>query len=259
METDKRVEALESELKLMKGEVKQTLAGVRDYLVNLKLPASQEATLLAAAISGGGSDMSVDGKFTIEKKDDDKSVRDTLPGKEPTEDGASEDGVSEEGGPSEPELSQEEEQMERGKTGLEMGLSVPPVNLIANLVRWVANAKKQIGGEQLPAFLEVYGISGHLSNELKETILQLAGMTAAAQPEDASAADRWSQLMLELHGILAGGTAPLRPLGPFWNNGGNGSRQEKKPVTTPSKLKLVLSGGDGKDKEFSLDLKPNED
>ena len=39
--TDKRVETLEDEFKLLKGELKETLSSVRDYLVNSELPASE--------------------------------------------------------------------------------------------------------------------------------------------------------------------------------------------------------------------------
>ncbi len=86
METDKRGETLESEFKLMKGELKQTLSSVREHLLNLKLPPSQEAALLAAAISGGGADMSMDGKFSIEKGGDKgKSLEDELLGDEAAE------------------------------------------------------------------------------------------------------------------------------------------------------------------------------
>jgi hypothetical protein len=44
METDKKLKTREEELKLMKGEVKQILASARDYLLNMKLPPSENAT-----------------------------------------------------------------------------------------------------------------------------------------------------------------------------------------------------------------------
>ena len=52
MEIDKRIETLEQEFKLMKGELKQTLSSVRDYLTNTKLLPSEYASLLAGM--GGG-------------------------------------------------------------------------------------------------------------------------------------------------------------------------------------------------------------
>ena len=40
MADEKKVEALENELKLMKAEVKETLTGVRDFLMQFKPPAT---------------------------------------------------------------------------------------------------------------------------------------------------------------------------------------------------------------------------
>ncbi len=276
METDKRVETLESEFKLMKGELKQTLSSVRDYLLNLKLPASPEAALLAAAMGEGGSGMVMDGRFSIDKggagselepgRDESTPGRDELTDEEAAEENESEENESEEDESQEPEaeLSEEPEEPmedeETGKTGVEMNQSTPPVNLLANLIRWISNARRAIGAEQLPIFLEMYGISGHLSPELKEVILHLADI-AATEPADASAAEIWSQLILELHGILAGDNSPLYPLRPFWNDGGSDAQlsetDEDEPQHKPLKLKLVLQGSDGKDKEFSLNLDPD--
>lgn len=260
MEIDKRVEGIESELKLMRGEVKNTLGGVRDYLQNLKLPASADATLLAAAIRGGGSEMTMDGKFTFDKDaaknmtdDKDKDKEDEA---EEAEDKDAEDEAEDADGaePTEPEMAQEGEIMGKDNGGPMLVQAVPPVNLLANLMRWVACAKREIGPDQLTTFLEVYGISGHLSQELKDIILHLSEITqTSGEPVDAVMADKWSQLMLELHGILSG-TGALRP-GGMW---GSVPKPKEKPKDKPTRLKLVLAGDDGKDKEFSLDLKPND-
>ncbi len=295
MEIDKRVESLESEFKLMRGELKQTLTSVRDHLLNLKLPPSQEAALLAAAIGGQGGGMSMDGRFSIERGDEsersERSERsgrgergtdilepppetNEMPGEEAAEGDESlepEAELSEQ--PEDPDEPLEDDAigddavgdettMESIETGRQLCQDTPPVNLLANLIRWVSSAKREIGSEQLATFLEVYGISGHLSPELKEVILHLADITAA-EAADASAAEIWSQLTLELHGILTGGDTPLHTLRPYWNNGDGeakpGEAEEDKPKHKPSKLKLVLSGGDGEDREFSLDLKSDEE
>ncbi|MDD5039453.1 MAG: hypothetical protein PHN78_09100, partial [Dehalococcoidales bacterium] len=152
--------------------------------------------------------------------------------------------------------------------------SIPRVNLLTNLNHWVSCAKKEIGVEQLPVFLEVYGTTGHLPPELKDVILYLADV-ASEQSTEASASEIWSKLMLELHGILTGGDAPLHPVKPFWNDSANDSEEEiqpvepeaeeekpeEKPREKPLKLRLVLSNGDDEEKEFSINLNPveNED
>jgi hypothetical protein len=52
------------------------------------------------------------------------------------------------------------------------------VNLLANLVRWVSTAVREIGKEQLTAFLDVYAVGGNMSEELKGVILHLAEVVA---------------------------------------------------------------------------------
>ena len=141
----------------------------------------------------------------------------------------------------------------------EVDQSTPRVNLLSNLIRWVANAKKEVGAEQLTTFLEVYGISGHLSPELKEVILHLVEITEPGSA-DASAADIWSRLILELHGILTGGDAPLHIVKPSWADDESGAetedKPEEKPGDKPLKLKLMLTDGGGTGREFSIDLNP---
>ena len=56
--------------------------------------------------------------------------------------------------------------------------STPPVNLLANLIRWAAEAMQEIGAAQLPVFLDVYATSGNLTEEMKQNILHLAEVTA---------------------------------------------------------------------------------
>ena len=125
----------------------------------------------------------------------------------------------------------------------------------------------------MPLFLEVYGITGHLSPELKDVILHMADITSE-QLTEASASEIWSKLMLELHGILTGGDAPRYPVRPFWNDNEEEEEEEEeiqpvvaeveeekpedKPKDKPLKLKLVLSKGDDEEKEFCIDLNSGE-
>jgi len=337
MEANKRLETMEEELKLMKGELKQSLASVRDYLLNMELPSSEFATVIAAlgGDGGGTQKITMKGSFTAppdsgtgksarvepspeepqEEPLEEEPLEEELiePESElPQEDGLidrdeslmpeselpQEDGLIDQGGglgpasellsegePLEEEgeeepgeqdeylmpeselLTEEEQQMERGKINTEVSQSTPKVNLLANLIQWVSRAKKEIGSEELPIFLEVYGISGHMSPELKEVILHLADV-ASDQPEDVKTAEIWSQSMLSLHGILTGGNAPLYPVKPLWNDGGGEIQlsedevtesEADKPKDMPLKLKLVFPNGDGKSQEFCINLNPEVD
>src|SRR4030042_4806864 len=48
MEDEQRIDNLKDEIKLLKGELKNSLASVRDYLLNMELPSSEFTTILAA-------------------------------------------------------------------------------------------------------------------------------------------------------------------------------------------------------------------
>ena len=157
----------------------------------------------------------------------------------------------------------EEQPMYYEKTTDDGSLSVPKVNMLANLINWVARANKEIGRDQIPTFLEVYGISGYLSPELKDVILHLSEITEE-DTEISSSAEIWSQAMLLLHGILTGGDAPLHPVIPSWNNEEKPSAEEEiievdKSKEKSIKLKLVLPDEDGESKEFCINLTPEAD
>jgi len=345
MADDRKLDTLQDEIKLLKGELKNSLSSVRDYLLNMELPSSEFSTILAA-LSGennnAGQKISLDGNVANQKpqgtdvndtsgigdKDGDE-ISDELPpdddlldvggpeeemteelGDEPSlaeeenlnpeedlleeenlnpedelqseeeslapeEDLLPEEEVEEENldAPEnneelapESELSAEEEQpMESDRLNTEVNQGIPKVNMLANLINWVARAKREIGYDQLTTFLEVYGISGHLTPELKEVIIHLAEITKEG-PEANSDADIWSQSMLSLHGILTGGDAPLHPIIPSWEETTDELEPPEEEIIEidkskdkPVKLKLVFPNGNGKNKEFCIDLTPDKD
>ena len=321
MESEKQLQTIEEELKLLKGELKQTLSSVRDYLLNMELPTSEFSTILAALGDGGDQTVNMKGTFSLPPESDSKDEPEDKP-KDETEHEPSEsegENVSEkedsgsaqaaegkethisdeEELPAEDEITEseevpeleetmeemedtfdeeeplmpdselpldEEQQIEYEKISSELSKSVPKVNLLANLISWVSLARKEIGDEQLPTFLEVYGISGHLSPELKDVILHLAEITTE-KPGDRNMAEVWSNSMLSLHGVLTGGDAPLNPVRPHWNEIDEElgpeeyeiSEMQEEPEEPPVKLKLVFPNGDGKGKEYCIDLTPEVD
>jgi hypothetical protein len=366
MAAEKKLETLEEEIKLMKGELKQSLTSVRDYLLNMELPASEFAAILTALgnDNSGVQKLQLDSLGDLMKKEptaesteeipeqpNDKTEsppedEDLIDVEKPPEDevetlpedgsiasdeglapedslldqdetGMPEDSLLDESEPDMPEdslldqdetgmpedslldqdetsmpedslldqdddydaydeeienptpesgLSEEEAQpMEYDMTTDESHPSVPRVNLLANLINWVAKAKKEIGHENIPTFLEVYGISGHMAPELKELIMHLAEITAE-QSEASNAAAIWSQSMLSLHGILTGGDSPRHPAIPSWSDAATEippAEEEiievDKPKEMPVKLKLVFPNGNGESKEFCINLTPEVD
>jgi hypothetical protein len=343
MAENKRLETLQEEIKLLKGELKNSLSSVRDYLLSMELPSSEFSTMLAALNPDNPAPtMNMTGSLDDGKKEEavapaaepamEESVEETsdqidvppdenlLDVEEPSEEITQElpdmtdetaldeaplspddmmlsdeempeeqepepseempedmteetpDEMPEEDEmPPESELpAEEEEPMDNDQTVAEIrpyenevSQSIPKVNMLANLISWVAKAKQEIGYEQLPTFLEVYGISGYLSQELREVILHLAEITDE-RPDTVTDADIWSQSILSLHGILTGGDAPLHPVIPPAEeiedelSPEDEAIEDDEPEDKPVKLKLVFPSADGKEKEFCLDLTPED-
>jgi hypothetical protein len=341
MVEESRLDILQDEIKLLKAEVKNSLASVRDYLLNMELPSSEFSTILAA-LSGDNADpqkMDVDSHVSGDKMEsmpqpdslednldkagqpgeyeemldfEEPDKTDELPEKRPDDNTYTENGLPEEENmlpqnqeveeeipdeveedeedtlpedeleepeeddtigeesdeltDQEPELSLEEEQpMEYDRRMNDVTQGIPKVNMLANLINWVAKARQEVGNEQLPSLLEVYGTSGHLSPELKDIIIHLAEMMNE-NSELASEAEIWSQSILSLHGILTGGDAPLNPVTPSWvdsTDEAESSPDEEiievdKTKDKQAKLKLVFPGSNGKSKEFCINLTPEE-
>jgi hypothetical protein len=137
--------------------------------------------------------------------------------------------------------------------------------MLANLINWVARVRQEIGYEELPALLEVYGTSGHLSPELKDIILHLAEIMKD-HAEVTTEAEIWSDSMLSLHGILTGGEAPENTVAPSWVDASDEAEsfsedeiiEVDKSRDKSAKLKLVLPDEDGNDQEFCIKLTPEE-
>ena len=308
MVDDKRLGTLQEEIKLLKGEVKHSLASVRDYLLNSELPSAELSNLgldqgeqritmknldhARAAASEMASELTSevpDNVATASPEDEDlisveppldeesAAPEDTM-SQETTTDSPEDTAFSEEeegGRKKTPNYPQRQQPLEEASLDEEApvsfdrpapeddGPNTPPVNMLANLITWVARAKREIGYDQLPIFLEVYGLSGHLSSEMKDIILHFAEITTE-RPDAPGSADIWSQAMLSLHGILMGGDAPLHPAIPTWTHPAEEPADEKEePVEedsppAPVKLKLVFPDGKGKEKEFCLDLAPED-
>ena len=309
MVADKRLETLQEEIKLLKGELKHSLASVRDYLLNQELPSAELMSLAdgaqkisletareAAASTLGNDMMSGLPGAAVDEEDmppEDEELISVEPQPRDEEETTAEEPAIDQGPAEEPPedtfMSTEEDLPERPRSQARYeppleepheeeapveyarteddGPSPPRVNMLANLITWVARAKKDVGYEQLPVFLEVYGLSGHLSPELKEVILHFAEITAE-RPEAPGDAETWSQAMLTLHGILTGGDAPLHPAVPSWSRemapAAEPAPEEDelievdRPPTLPVKLKLVFPDGE-KSKEFCIDLTPESD
>jgi len=113
--------------------------------------------------------------------------------------------------------------------------------------------KEQIS-EQLERYLQLHILGGQLSSEVKDGILHFAELMYS-QPLETSTPDMRSWLMLELHGILAGGGT----LSDGIDTSDSSEEAEGQDAgddinkSRPASVKLVVSTGDGQQQEISIE------
>ena len=231
MAVEKKVETLEGEIKLMKGELKETLTSVRDFLLNLKIPPRQIEGLeggettkvdIGGALStavGSVAQVPIQVGRPVEMPQERPVVQQVEPGQPrvvPATEAQTPGQFAEMEAMVQPmfeELWEEEEepqsqieeenQLDRlpeqyrdEERSEQVAGSTPQVNLLGNLLRWVSVATREIGNEQLPTFLDIYSVTGGLSPETREVILRFADVVAQ-QPAYASVDSVWGNVMTE--------------------------------------------------------------
>ena len=264
MDDKERMQTLEDELKIIKGEIKQTLVDVRAFLMEQTSPINERLQSVSLMPNteedesrdvggfdqdtlGPGEDMvkwlNSDSRGPFSPQAEPPSSPDTPPQPHPRasekpaeaepdeppvpEDSETEELTDEAPEPAtdssealEPEESRSEEDMEEIDEVLSptaerfpaAGGSTPEVNLIANLIQWVAMAKRLIGKDLLLSFLEVYGMAGATPKGLRQAITRIAEVVGGDEPpaNPENGPEAWSVLTLHLHGILSSAGATGR-------------------------------------------------
>ncbi|MDY6918146.1 MAG: hypothetical protein SVP26_09445 [Chloroflexota bacterium] len=227
----KRVEDLEGEFKLIKGEVKQSLSDIRELVLGGEIvpqAVSLEEKRMPPVEHLAGAVPQREPQYEQFEELMDEVLPETVghPPLEPLlpfEQQLGDEQLTEELGSlaaddtTVPEQRREDEkpvmpaeerlpeEIKEEKMMVKENGAILQANQLPNLIRWVSVAKKEIGTPQLPTFLEAYSVRGNLSAEMKEIILHLAAVVSE-QSMGPSPADVWSRLTLELHGILVDGS-----------------------------------------------------
>lgn len=238
MEVEEKLREVESELKLVKNEIKQGLTGVRDFLLSLDMPQNTDILEVQEVAT-----MNLRGGFEIASK----SIPPVL-----------QEADRQAKIPEEPPSTPASEKPRNPAAG-DVVSREPSVNTLANLVGWVSLVKQRLGAEHLPTIVEVYGMCGNMSPKVRRIILRLAELETGPVHVEGGA-DVWSQLMLQLHGILTGdissayGPSQMDEREPSGAEEGQqvSDSTEEDSSETPLRLKLVVPDGKGRDKELNL-------
>ena len=86
------------------------------------------------------------------------------------------------------------------------GSAALDANLLASLVRWVGGIKRRLGADQLPGFIEMYKLTGHLPVVVEKLVLHVASLDAL--PDESAdqifTLDDVMDSLLQLHAIVYG-------------------------------------------------------
>lgn len=268
--SEKRIEQMENELKMLKNEVKLGVTSVHDYLLNIKDSTGNDLDSL-----GPDEETTMNLRGGIEMADK-KNIPAVLP-----KSGSSQGGRKSQTPDKETLTELENREHVDNNSQEEPRPAQPPpkedrrdisvyttqpayvwkqdiqVNTLANLISWVSVVKQRLGSEQLPVILDVYGMCNELSPKTKKIILRLADLVTE-QPVQESNADIWSQLILQLHGILMGSVSvegsQEKPAGIEMPGIEEEKVNEGKSVNheMPYKLKLVVPVGEYGSKELNI-------
>lgn len=228
MEIETKLQAMENEFRLMKGELKQALTDVRDFLIIFPTPTINEGVFerfheMHTGMGGGGGGNNQAPPMMIpqlpqipqkpedtlpaghevpeDEKEDEETPEETA---QPENLKSSEDEADETEESPDAGLEQEtapeamaDEELPAGENAVVINRPASEVNILTNLIRWVSVAKRELGDGQLAAFLDIYGQQGALLPETRQLILQLAEVTDTSKDEITPSASFFTILIRE--------------------------------------------------------------
>jgi len=174
MELDKRVNEIETEMKIMKGEIKELLVDIRDLMnknenpfcniqsieaLKLKVPKKEECAdkqpdVTCNGESGLKPEAGISGSGDQIVKNSEKSPKLASSGHE------------------NPVQDIQEQEMNRPETDRKIDTFT-----LVELMRWVDYAVRTIGHSNLEELLDLYTLTGHLSDENRDVIKNIAKLS----------------------------------------------------------------------------------
>ena len=195
MVSEQRIQNMEEEVTLLKAEVKATLVDIRELLLNTDIDTVLSTPKSATVLQPRSINHSRRGYGMNGIDDDQRSV----PKPSSAKSGAVE--FSEDTGYCRNHVSGnllgKQEQRHHGTED-----TVDP-NLMASLLRWVVLTRKHIGDEELDAFMEICRLSGGLPERARQLVSRIAETVRDDASIDENSYSKWSDLMLQLHGIIS--------------------------------------------------------
>ena len=242
MSLERKIETIEGEMGVMKGEIKQTLVDLREFIMRQGSPfASAEAgpavgapptdlqRLLREARESVREEASAGLRSEVEAlRREAESLSTDDPATGSGEDVAATAATEEplpppaqqpaaERGPEQPRVVRIQQTapaagQETERVSISAAADMDPAfgpldaNLLTNLMRWVGGVKRRLGASQLTGFLEMYKLTGHLPPVMEKLIYHLAELDALPDEsyDQIFTLDDLMDSLLQLHAIVYG-------------------------------------------------------
>ena len=242
MSLERKIETIEGEMGVMKGEIKQTLVDLREFIMRQGSPfASAEAgpavgapptdlqRLLREARESVREEASASVRSEVEAlRQEAESLSTNEPASASGQDVAATAATEEplpppaqqpaaERGPEQPRVVRIQQTapaagQEAERVSISPAADMDPAfgpldaNLLTNLMRWVGGVKRRLGASQLPGFLEMYKLTGHLPPVMEKLIYHLAELDALPDEsyDQIFTLDDLMDSLLQLHAIVYG-------------------------------------------------------
>ena len=207
MELDKRVAGIETELKIIKGEMKELLVDIRDRMNSEENPFCKIRNQGAQNFEAAKNEAAVE-----EEKADQSKQEETMQGTLECETPYKE--VPEKGDP-------EKEKKLSFRDGID-------TFLLVELMRWVDYAVRTIGHRNLENLLNLYTITGELSDEVKGVIQNIENLSTEETAEESEVNMKDNIMVIsQLSAILNPGESGTR-IQPIYEEKSGGEKKEKK-------------------------------
>ncbi|AKJ38974.1 hypothetical protein [Methanosarcina barkeri] len=217
MELEKKVADMETELKVVKGEIKELLVDIRDLVNRNENPFFNDQKNGVSRLETKGKGAEVENQLPADEEKNDKNKESV---QEPVRT-ISQDGVPEENMPRQKTPTKEIQAIEP-----EISARKIDTFTLVELMRWVDYAIRTVGHGNLEVLLDLYSLTGPLSEETKYIIKNIANLSI----EDPACEDKVS--MKDNITVLSQLSAILDPkkfkngIQPIYEN--SGWREDKK-------------------------------
>ena len=225
MELDKRVAGLETELKIIKGEVRELLVDIRDQMNRTDNPFCKNQRQEEPKVETPKKETPVGDKTEEKEREKKAPVQQGHPEKtEANTDSINQDAIR----AARETVKREVATPEIVQEAADSGRKEIDTLMLVELMRWVDYAVRTVGHSNLDELLNLYNATGHLSDELRGVLQNIANLSTEEAAETSRVSMKDNIMVLsQLSAILNPGKSGGK-IQPYVETGWKGDKKDKK-------------------------------